>query len=135
VVAVIRGKHQAELAVKKFEDAQNSSDLHEGWRYLIDKTDLKAGTDPLKLHCIARRNWKGENQKLCGSQTVRTFLRHIARDETRFPGKQIREQHLSLRCGRLHPQGIASASLTSITLVALCQVANIPERLFAGIEE
>jgi hypothetical protein len=46
VVAVIRGKHQAELAVKKFEDAQNSSDLHEGWRYLIDKTDLKAGTDP-----------------------------------------------------------------------------------------
>jgi len=46
VIAVIGGKHQAELELKKFEDAQNSSDRHEGWRYLIDKTDLKAGTDP-----------------------------------------------------------------------------------------
>jgi hypothetical protein len=46
VVAVIGDKHQAELELKKFEDAQNSSDRHEGWRYLIDKTDLKAGTDP-----------------------------------------------------------------------------------------
>ena len=46
VVAVIGGKHQAELEMKKFEDAQNSSHRHEGWRYLIDKTDLKAGTNP-----------------------------------------------------------------------------------------
>lgn len=46
VVAVIAGKHQAELELKKFEDAQSSSDRHEGWRYLIDKTDMKAGTDP-----------------------------------------------------------------------------------------
>jgi hypothetical protein len=29
VVAVTRGKHQAELAVKKFEDAQNSSEREE----------------------------------------------------------------------------------------------------------
>jgi hypothetical protein len=33
---VIGGKHQAELELKKFEDAQDSSDRHEGWRYLID---------------------------------------------------------------------------------------------------
>jgi hypothetical protein len=46
VIAVIGGKHRAEVELKKFEDAQNSSDRHEGWRYLIDKTDLKAGTDP-----------------------------------------------------------------------------------------
>ena len=46
VVAVVRGKHQAELELKRFEDAQKSSDRHEGWRYLIEKTDLKAGTDP-----------------------------------------------------------------------------------------
>ena len=43
---MIGAKHQAELELKKFEDAQNSSDRHEGWRYFIDKTDLKAGTDP-----------------------------------------------------------------------------------------
>ncbi len=46
VVAVIGGKQRAELELKKFEDSQESSDRHEGWRYLIDKTDLKPGTDP-----------------------------------------------------------------------------------------
>jgi len=46
VVAVVGGKRQAELEMKKFEQAQSSSDRHEGWRYLLDKTDLKAGTNP-----------------------------------------------------------------------------------------
>jgi len=46
VVAVISGKHSAESELKKLEDFQDSSDWHEGWRYLIDRTDLKAGTDP-----------------------------------------------------------------------------------------
>jgi hypothetical protein len=32
--------------LKKFEDSQDSPDRHEGWRYLIDRTDLKVGTDP-----------------------------------------------------------------------------------------
>ena len=42
---MVKGKHNAELELKKFEDAQNSSDRHEGWRYFIEKTNLKAGTD------------------------------------------------------------------------------------------
>jgi hypothetical protein len=46
VVAVIRGKLNAELRLKKFEDSQDSSDRHEGWRYFIEKTDINAGTDP-----------------------------------------------------------------------------------------
>jgi hypothetical protein len=46
VIAVIKGKQNANLQLKKYEDSQDSSDRHEGWRYLIDKTDLKAGTDP-----------------------------------------------------------------------------------------
>lgn len=46
VVAVVGGRHNAESELKKFEDSQDSSDRHEGWRYLIDKTELKAGTDP-----------------------------------------------------------------------------------------
>jgi hypothetical protein len=32
--------------LKKFEDSQSSADRHEGWRYFIEKTDLKPGTDP-----------------------------------------------------------------------------------------
>ena len=46
VVEVVRGKQNAELAVKKFEEAQNSADRHEGWRYFFEKTEMKAGTDP-----------------------------------------------------------------------------------------
>jgi hypothetical protein len=46
VVAVIKSKQNAELQLKKFEDSQDSSDRHEGWRYFIEKIDLKAGTDP-----------------------------------------------------------------------------------------
>jgi len=46
VLAVVRGRHNAESELKKFEDSQNSLDRHEGWRYFIERTELKAGTDP-----------------------------------------------------------------------------------------
>ena len=46
VLLVVRGKATADSEVKRFEESQHSSDRHEGWRYFIDKTDLKAGTDP-----------------------------------------------------------------------------------------
>jgi len=46
VVEVVRGKQNAELALKKFEDFQSSSDHYEGWRYFFEKTDLKPGTAP-----------------------------------------------------------------------------------------
>jgi hypothetical protein len=46
VVEVVRGKQNAESTQKKFEDSQGATDRHEGWRYFIEKTDLKAGTDP-----------------------------------------------------------------------------------------
>jgi len=46
VVAVVGGRHNADSELKKFEDSQDSSDRHEGWRYLIERTNLKAGTDP-----------------------------------------------------------------------------------------
>jgi hypothetical protein len=46
VVEVVRGKQNAESELKKFEESQHPSDRHEGWRYFLEKTDLKAGTDP-----------------------------------------------------------------------------------------
>jgi hypothetical protein len=46
VVAVISGKRHAESELKTLENSQDSSDRHEGWRYFIEKIDLKAGTDP-----------------------------------------------------------------------------------------
>ena len=42
---MVSGRHNAESEVKKLEDFQESSDRQEGWRYLIDRTELKAGTD------------------------------------------------------------------------------------------
>lgn len=46
VLAVVRGKQNAELELKNFEGAQAPSDRHEGWRYFIERTNLKPGTDP-----------------------------------------------------------------------------------------
>ena len=48
VVEVIRGKQNAESELKKFEASQHPSDRHEGWRYFLEKTDLKAGTNPVE---------------------------------------------------------------------------------------
>ena len=46
VVEVVKGRTNAESALKKFESEQSPSDRHEGWRYFLEKTTLKAGTDP-----------------------------------------------------------------------------------------
>lgn len=46
VVEVVKGRMNAESALKKFEGEQSSADRHEGWRYFLEKTTLKAGTDP-----------------------------------------------------------------------------------------
>jgi hypothetical protein len=46
VVLVVKGKDNAELQVKHFESGQSSEDRHAGWRYFVEKSDLKAGMDP-----------------------------------------------------------------------------------------
>lgn len=46
VVVVVNGRQNAESALRKLEHCQASADHHEGWRYFIEKTDLKAGTNP-----------------------------------------------------------------------------------------
>ena len=46
MVAVVKGKPNAESELKSFADSQGPSDRHEGWRYFIERTDLEAGTDP-----------------------------------------------------------------------------------------
>ena len=43
---VVRGKQDAESALEKLESYQSSEDHHEGWRYFLEKTGMKAGTDP-----------------------------------------------------------------------------------------
>ena len=43
---VVKGRDNAEIRVKHFETGQSSEDRHAGWRYFVEKSDLKAGMDP-----------------------------------------------------------------------------------------
>jgi len=46
VVEVVKGRQNAESTLKNFENEQSPADRHAGWRYFLEKTTLKAGTDP-----------------------------------------------------------------------------------------
>lgn len=46
VMAVVKGRANAEDIMRQFERSQGSEDRHIGWRYFLEKTDLRAGMDP-----------------------------------------------------------------------------------------
>jgi hypothetical protein len=48
VVAVLKGKHYAETEMKNLESFQLSEDRLEGWRYFVEPTHQKAGTNALE---------------------------------------------------------------------------------------
>ncbi|HEY7353764.1 MAG TPA: hypothetical protein VH596_13440 [Terriglobales bacterium] len=73
VIAVIAGKQNAELELKKLEAAQDSSDRHEGWRYLIDATDLKAGTDPAEANQHREAELEKRESKALRATTAANF--------------------------------------------------------------
>ncbi len=56
VVAVIKGKSNAETTLKNLEGQQSSEDRHEGWRYFLEKTELKAGMDPQEATSLRQVN-------------------------------------------------------------------------------
>ena len=45
MVEVIRGRQNAETTMKQFEEGQSSEDRQAGWRYFLEKTTIKAGTN------------------------------------------------------------------------------------------
>jgi hypothetical protein len=63
VVAVVRGRQNAESTVKQFEDSQSSSDRHEGWRYFFEKTGLAAGTDPAQATDLRQADLESRESK------------------------------------------------------------------------
>ena len=63
MIAVIRGKQNAELQLKEFESSQDSADRHEGWRYFIEKTEIKAGTDPAEATLHRQAELEGRELK------------------------------------------------------------------------
>src|SRR5262250_3035233 len=73
VLAVVRGKHSAESELKKFEDSQDSSDRHEGWRYFIEKTDLQVGTDPVEATRLRQAELERRESKALGESKSRVW--------------------------------------------------------------
>jgi hypothetical protein len=48
VMEVVKGRDNANLAIKRLGNAQEKDDWNHGWRYFAEVTDLKPGMDPAK---------------------------------------------------------------------------------------
>jgi hypothetical protein len=70
VVEVVKGKQLAESTLQKLEACQDSSDRHEGWRYLIDKSDLKPGTDPTEATLLRQRELETRESKAMQESSI-----------------------------------------------------------------
>jgi len=71
---VVRGKQSAESELRNFEDAQDSSDRHEGWRYFMEKTDLEPGTDPVEATQRRQAELEGRESRALGKSKPRVSL-------------------------------------------------------------
>jgi hypothetical protein len=60
---VVKGRTNAESTLKRFEDNQSSADRHEGWRYFLEKTTLKAGTDPAEATVLRQAELETRESK------------------------------------------------------------------------
>lgn len=63
MVAVVRGKQNAEAELKNFEQSQDSADRHAGWRYFIEKSSLVAGTNPAEATQHRQAELEGRESK------------------------------------------------------------------------
>lgn len=72
VVEVIKGKQHAESTLQKIEDCQDRLDHCAGWRYFIEKTDRKPGTDPIEA--TQRRQQELEVRESRAMQETKTSV-------------------------------------------------------------
>ena len=84
VLAVVKGRHNAESELKKFEDSQESSDRHDGCRYFVEKSQVNRGIDPID----ATQQRQAELEKRIESaarynDSDRPFARNEARVQSR----------------------------------------------------
>jgi hypothetical protein len=45
VAAVIKGRSDAQMKIQELEGGQGKDDRHAGWRYFLERTNLKPGMD------------------------------------------------------------------------------------------
>jgi hypothetical protein len=77
VVEVVKGRQNAESTLKRFEAEQSSGDRHEGWRYFLEKSSIKAGTDPAEATEL--RQAELENRESKATQDAVSSPRSIVR--------------------------------------------------------
>jgi hypothetical protein len=56
VVEVIQGRQNAEATMREYQNRQSPPDAHEGWRYFLEKTGLRAGMDPVQATDARQRD-------------------------------------------------------------------------------
>jgi hypothetical protein len=57
------GKENAEATVKGFEEGQSSEDRWTGWRYFLEKTEIKPGTDPQQATSLRQNELETRESK------------------------------------------------------------------------
>jgi hypothetical protein len=74
IVEVIQGKLNAEAAVKQFELCQASEDRHAGWRYFLELTEIKPGTNLVEATILRQKELElRESQALLQQPEVPSF--------------------------------------------------------------
>ena len=56
VVEVVQGRVNAEATMREYQNRQSPSDAHEGWRFFLEKTGLRAGMDPAQATDARQRD-------------------------------------------------------------------------------
>ncbi len=69
---MIKGKQHADSTLQKIKDCQDPSDHYAGWRYFIEKTDQKPGTDPIEA--TQRRQQELEVRESRAMQETKTSV-------------------------------------------------------------
>ena len=76
VVEVIKGKQNAETTVKQFEEGQASEDRHAGWRYFLEKTEIKPGTSPAEATNLRQEELDLREAKVMQEEPVPSAFPH-----------------------------------------------------------
>ena len=63
VVDIVRGRQDAEAAMKRIEVQQSPEDWHTGWRYFLETTLLKAGMDPKEATHLRQKELEGRESE------------------------------------------------------------------------
>jgi Na+/proline symporter len=63
VVEVIQGRANAEATMREYQNRQSPPDAHEGWRYFLEKTEIKPGTGAAEATNLRQQELENSRMK------------------------------------------------------------------------